>query len=106
MTTGIAAQAKQAGLTFNFAEIKSTNTFDAHRITKYAKEHGKANLISEKLLYAHFTEAKDVGDIEVLADIAATSGLDREESLAVLQEETNYANDVRADIAGTKPYQI
>ena len=106
MTTGIAEQAKQVGLTFNFAEMKSTNTFDAHRITKYAKEHGKANLISEKLLYAHFTEAKDVGDIEVLAEIAAASGLDPAESLAVLQKESNYADDVRADIAEAKRYEI
>lgn len=106
MATGIAEQAKQEGLTFNFAEMKPTNTFAAHRITKYAKEHGKDNLISEKLLYAHFTEAKDVGDIEVLAEIAAASGLDREESLAVLQDKDNYADEVRADIEEAKRYEI
>src|SRR5690625_5900179 len=37
MATGIAEQAKQVGLTFNFAEMKPTNTFAAHRITKDRK---------------------------------------------------------------------
>lgn len=106
MTAGIAQQAKLVGLDFNFDNSKPTNTFDAHRITKFAKAHGKDTLISEKLLYAHFTAAEDVGNIETLANIAADVGLDRNEALAVLKDEQKYADDVLADIHQAQQYQI
>lgn len=98
MMAGIAEQAKSEGLEFNFDTMKATNTFDAHRITKFAKAHGKDNEISEKLFYANFTESKDIGDHEVLADIAADVGLDRDEALAALKDKTKYADEVKADI--------
>src|SRR5699024_5971989 len=84
MCANIADQAKTVGLDFHFDTMKPTNTFDAHRITKYAKEHGKDAAISEKLLYVNFTESKDVGDHETLAAIAGEVGLDRDEALKVL----------------------
>lgn len=93
----IGAQAAQIGLTFNFDEMKPTNTFDAHRLAKFAKEHGKEQDITEKLLYAYFTEAKNIGDAGMLADIAEDVGLDRQELLHVLNNKAIYANDVRAD---------
>src|SRR5699024_3463426 len=65
----------------------------------YAKEHGKDAAISEKLLYANFTESKDVGDHETLAAIAGDVGLDRDEALKVLQDADAYHDDVKADIA-------
>ena len=38
------------GLSFNFDEMKPTNTFDAHRLAKFAKNHGKEKEITENLL--------------------------------------------------------
>lgn len=98
MMVGITEQAKLEGLEFNFDTMKPTNTFDAHRITRFAKAHGKANEISEKLFFANFTESKDVGSHEVLADLAADVGLDKDEALAVLKDKTKYADEVQADI--------
>lgn len=38
------------GLNFNFEEMKPTNTFDAHRLAKFAKDQGKEKEITENLL--------------------------------------------------------
>lgn len=89
--------AKTVGLTFNFEEMKPTNTFDAHRLAKFAEEKGKEKDITENLLYAYFSEAKNLSEPNTLADIAEASGLDRQEALQVLNNKTLYANDVRID---------
>jgi predicted DsbA family dithiol-disulfide isomerase len=94
---GVGQQASSVGLTFNFEEMKPTNTFDAHRLAKFAKGQGKEREITEKLLFGYFTESKHLGDYEVLADIAESVGLDRTETLNVLNDKSNYANDVRID---------
>ncbi|MFP3886095.1 DsbA family protein [Priestia filamentosa] len=90
-------QAKNIGLTFNFNDIKPTNTFDAHRLAKWAKTQGKDTNINEKLLSAHFKEAKDVGDIEILADIGEEASLNREEALKILQDKNLWAHNIRED---------
>jgi predicted DsbA family dithiol-disulfide isomerase len=102
----VGQQAATVGLTFNFEEMKPTNTFNAHRLAKYAKTLGKEAAITEKLLYAYFTESKNLGDLETLADIAVASGLDREESVKVLEDDKAFANDVRIDQSIAQQYQI
>ncbi|MEH7012308.1 DsbA family oxidoreductase [Neobacillus niacini] len=106
MNQNVGQQAATVGLTFNFDNMKPTNTFNAHRLAKFAKTQGKEAAITEKLLYAYFTDSKNVGDLETLADIAVASGLNREESLKVLQDEKAYANDVRIDQSIAQQYQI
>lgn len=96
-TQHVAMQAAQAGLTFHFDGMKPTNTFDAHRLAKFAKDRGKERVITEKLLHAYFTESKNVGDLDTLAEIAEEAGLEREEALAVLRDKQKYANEVRDD---------
>lgn len=103
---GMAQQAATLGLTYNFDTMIPTNTFDAHRLTKFAKDHGKEAEVTEALLYAYFTESKHIGDLETLADIAEGSGLNRNEALNVLLDETSYANDVRVDEALAQQFQI
>ena len=103
---GMAQQAATLGLTYHFDTMIPTNTFDAHRLTKFAKDHGKEAEVTEALLYAYFTESKHIGDLETLADIAEGTGLNRDETLEVLQDETAYANDVRVDEALAQQYQI
>ena len=99
-------QAATVGLTYNFDGMKPTNTFDAHRLAKFAKTKGKAAVVSENLLQAYFTEAKHIGDFDTLADIAEASGLNRQEVLNVLHDKTAFANEVRADEAIAQQYQI
>lgn len=97
MEENIRLQAAEEGLDFRFDTLIPTNTFDAHRLTHFAKTKGKDQALAEKLLHAYFTASRHLGDHSVLADIAAASGLGREEALAVLNDESAYAEEVRHD---------
>ncbi|QHS24386.1 DsbA family oxidoreductase [Virgibacillus sp. MSP4-1] len=97
MNKGIIEQAADIGLEYNYDNMRPTNTFDAHRLAKYAQTQGKEKELTESLLYSYFTENKNVGDIDTIADIAEKTGMDREKTLEVLNDETAYADDVRAD---------
>ena len=103
---GVGQQAASIGLDFRFDSMKPGNTFDAHRLAKFAKEKGKEAVLTEKLLHAYFTESKDIGDEDVLADIAEAVGLDRNEALKILNDKQAYANDVRIDEAIAQQYGI
>ncbi len=103
---GVGQQAATVGLTFNFDEMKPTNTFDAHRLAKFAKTQGKEAEVSEKLLYAYFTESKHIGDLETLADIAEAAGLNRQEVLEVLHDKNAYATDVRQEESLAQQYGV
>lgn len=106
MTRNVSEQAASAGLTYHFDNMKEINTFNAHRLAKFAKTKGKEAEVTEKLLSAYFTESKHIGDFETLADIAASAGLERQEALAVLHDENAFANDVRTDEAIAQQYRI
>src|SRR5699024_8014627 len=79
MTDNISEQAKQVGLTFNFSIMKQANTFDAHRLAKFAANHNKGSEITEHLLHAHFTDALDIGNRDTLIDIANKIGLNSQD---------------------------
>lgn len=106
MMAGVAQQAKAEGLDFHFDTMKPANTFDAHRLIKFAREHGKDADVSEKVFYANFTESKDIGNIEVLAEIAAEAGLNKDDARANLEDKEAYAADVKADIAEARELNI
>lgn len=96
---GIGSQAAGVGLQFNFDDMKPTNTFDAHRLAKFAATVGKEKEMTEKLLASYFTESKLISDHDVLVEIAQSAGIEKAETLAVLNDSTKYANDVRIDEA-------
>ena len=84
------------GLYFRFDRIRSGNTFDAHRLIRFARERGLQGAVKERVLRAYFCEGEAVSDRSVLARLADEVGMDAAEALQVL--ETNaHANDVRDD---------
>lgn len=96
MIDSITEYAKRVGLDYNYGTTRYTNTFDAHRIAKYAETKGKGLEMSEKLFHAYFTENKQMSDHKVLADIAIEIGLDKLEVEDVLKNK-KFAEDVRND---------
>jgi predicted DsbA family dithiol-disulfide isomerase len=52
------------------------NSFDAHRLVRWAQGQGKGSAAKEALFRAYFNEARDVGDHGVLVDIARSIALD------------------------------
>lgn len=99
MNEQLGEQVKRVGLHYNFDEMKVTNTFDAHRLAKFAAAHGKdvEAKVTEKLLYGYFTESKLISDVNTLLDIAVESGMNVDETTAMLLDRTAFASDVRKD---------
>jgi len=52
------------------------NTFAAHQLLGWAQEQGQQHPLKLALFKAHFTDQRDVSDIDVLVDVAAEIGLD------------------------------
>ena len=68
---------QEEGLTFAFDKItRSPNTLDAHRLIRWAQPSGKQSDIVERLFNLYFVEGQDIGDRNVLIDVARQAGLD------------------------------
>ncbi|KKB41600.1 2-hydroxychromene-2-carboxylate isomerase [Bacillus thermotolerans] len=98
MNENVGHQAASVGLAFNFENMRPSNTFDAHRLAKFASEKGAEKVITEKLLHAYFTDSLVLSDHHVLTSIAESAGLDCEEVLEFLKTD-RLAGEVRADEA-------
>ncbi|QDY69028.1 DsbA family oxidoreductase [Qingshengfaniella alkalisoli] len=69
--------AKAADIPINFDKIQRTpNTLDAHRLIHWAGLETKQGPVVDALFNAYFVEGRDIGDHEVLADIADAAGID------------------------------
>ena len=98
MHQSITEQAKAIGLTYNFDKVVVANSFDAHRLSHFAKKNKVGNELEELIFLAYFTEGKDVSDHKVLMDLGIAVGLNADEINGVLASNA-FADDVRADIA-------
>ena len=85
---------KEDGVPYHFDKITRTpNTMDAHRLLRWAKLDGRQPEIAEALFMAYWNEGRDVGDHQVLADIAAAHGMNRNKVLNALGTDQD-KNDV------------
>jgi len=89
--------AKQVGLQYDFDKAIPANSFNAHRFSHLAKQHGLQNDAEERLFKAYFTEGKNIDDISTLVQLGLEIGLDATEIKTVLESD-QYANDVHQDI--------
>ena len=70
---------KNAGIDFNFDEVKVSNSFKSQILVQLAKEKGKANEMEELLFEAYFKLGKDIDDVESLSEIGEKFGFSKEE---------------------------
>ncbi|MFC8502819.1 DsbA family oxidoreductase [Pedococcus sp. NPDC057267] len=87
------------GLEINVDEQRRANSFDAHRIIALGLAQGGHALqaaVLERLYSAHFTEGRQIDDIETLQRLGAEAGLDGRRLSAVLASR-EYADHVRQD---------
>ncbi len=83
--TVIGDAGRQEGIDFRFDRIERTpNTVDSHRLIAYARHDGRQHAMVDALFRAYFTDGRDIGEIEVLAEIAAENGLDGDAARAYL----------------------
>ena len=79
----------QEGIAFRYDLMARTpNTFDAHRLIWLSRRvNGGQDGIVEALFRAYFTEGRDIGNAQVLADVASEAGMDREHASDFLNGE-------------------
>jgi predicted DsbA family dithiol-disulfide isomerase len=104
-TQNVVHMAKEVGLDFQMDTLIQTNTFDAHRLTMYAKSKGLMKEMTDRLLFAYFTESKHIGDHQTLADLAEEVGLNREEVEKMLASD-EMAEVVRSDEKLARQYGV
>lgn len=97
--------AKEVGLDYHMDTLILTNTFDAHRLTMFAKTKGLMAEMTERILYAYFTESKHIGDHNTLVELAVEVGLNREEVEKMLASD-EMTEEVRADQRLAQQYGI
>lgn len=92
----IGQHAKDAGLTVHLDKITRTpNTINAHRLIHWSGVESKQNETVDALFVAYFIEGRDIGDTEVLSDIADTIGMDASVVTKLLGSDAD-ADDIRA----------
>lgn len=107
-TGRLAGIAEGLGFAFNRGPtFRMRNSFDAHRLLTWAgaleepeqaEATGVQTALKLALFRAHFTDNRDVGDPTVLADIAASVGLDHARAAAILAGD-DYGEMVRVEEA-------
>jgi predicted DsbA family dithiol-disulfide isomerase len=88
----------EEGIVFDFGKIDRTpNTVNSHRLVRYAAEFGIQTPVISAVFDAYFLDGQDIGDLEILADIAGTAGLDRASTLEFLESDTDAATILAED---------
>ncbi|HEY4333853.1 MAG TPA: DsbA family oxidoreductase, partial [Ilumatobacteraceae bacterium] len=86
------------GIEFHMEKALRANTLLAHRLLWFAEQQDNQIAMKERLLAAYFSEGLNVGDPDVLADLAAEVGFDRDDVAAFLDSEDG-KGDVMEDLA-------
>ncbi|MBS1624142.1 MAG: DsbA family oxidoreductase [Bacteroidetes bacterium] len=97
MNDRVTGMAREAGLDYHLDKAVVANSWDAHRFSHLAAQHGVQDRAEEALFHAYFTEGKNTADHEVLAAIGEQLGISRDETLAMLGSDA-YADAVQHDM--------
>ncbi len=81
----IVAAGNEEDIPFDFGAMRrAPNTIQSHRLIAFAGATGRQDAVVESLFKGYFTEGKDIGDVEVLANLAADGGMDKQAALDYL----------------------
>lgn len=76
---------ERVGLHFDFDAItRSPNTLLSHRLIALAPDSAREAVI-DAVYAAYFEQGRDIGDLDVLVDLAGAAGLERDAMRALLQ---------------------
>lgn len=93
----IAARGEALGFNFNFADdSRIYNTFNAHRLLHWAKEHDLQTQLKLALFDMYFTEHGDPSDPEQLLAVVESVGLDAAKAKEILESDL-YEKEVRSE---------
>jgi predicted DsbA family dithiol-disulfide isomerase len=92
----LAMAQEQYGLELNQGPF-GIDSRPALRGAKFAEAQGLGGEYHHAMMYGYWTEAKDIGDLDVLTELAVSIGLDREAFLAALNA-PDIDDEVQSDI--------
>ena len=103
----IESMAASLGLDFHYGTAWNSNTFDAHRLAKYAYSIGRrqGDALVKRFYDAFFRDNLVLADHEVLLKLCEECGLDSAECSGVLSTDL-FADDVLKDEAEAHSYGI
>ncbi|WBB65736.1 DsbA family oxidoreductase [Micromonospora sp. WMMD812] len=90
-----------AGLALDYDRAVTANTFDAHRLARYAAEHGRASEMLDALYRGHFVDGVDLGSHEALATLAEQVGLNGADARRYLDSDEG-TKEVAVDLASAR----
>ena len=76
---------KGFGIVFGNHTLLS-NSRIALEASEYARDMGMFDSFHENLFHAYFTEALDIGNLDIVSSVAKGSGIDADSMMAVIQE--------------------
>ena len=82
-----------AGFEYN-ASTRIPRSLRALQLAEFARAEGRHAEVHRRLFTAYWSEARDIGDLDVLVDIAAAAGLDPDKTSDVLESDA-YVDEVR-----------
>jgi|SRR5579871_715176 len=83
-------EGRSEGIAFAFERILRTpNTLDSHRLLRWAASAGVEDDMAERIFRAYFLDGRDIGDRNVLIEIAREAGMDAELVANLLAEEAD-----------------
>ena len=86
----LVAAGKEDGVPYAFDKIQRTpNTMDAHRLIRWSHPAGRQHDVVERLFMAYWNGGLDVGDPDVLLQIAGDAGMDRAEIAGKLEDDAD-----------------
>lgn len=95
----ITARGAALGFQFNFKdEGRIYNTFNAHRLLYWARQHAKQTELKLALFKLYFTEGGNPGNTEELLKTVAKTGLPADEARKILDSD-RFAQEVREEEA-------
>ena len=98
-------QANDLGLEYNYDIMVTSNTHNAHRLTKFAKSVGKEKEFAENIMDGYFTKGLNLNSEEELLNIVKKIGLDVDDARDVLQSD-KFEEEVAQDKYDAYQYQV
>lgn len=96
MIRTMTAAGAASGVELRFDLVQPGNTFDAHRLVRWAAARGRAGEVAERLFRATWTEGEAIGEPDVLIRLATELDFDPSEVSELFAADA-LAAEVRAD---------